>query len=295
MTNIGLIVRCKDEPYMLEFVDYYLKQGVNRIYIVDDDSDPSIYNQIINNSNIEILYNVNNIKTTLSNQFERCNELYNKIRNDYDWMIVVDADEFIGTKKNLTNTIRDELETTFKDAYCIKIPWVMMACNSIEKNPTSLLKTNIYRMNNDIEHPNKTNIPKFVCKYKSTFVKCIFKPKYFGKIDMHIPLMPISENIIFIDSIYLRKREVSIRFYNLREKTIKHAHLLCYHYRIISKENCENKIANSKIYQLRKITVNDMMLNDFPELIDETMKNKAINLQVKDNSYNLKEEKNISL
>ena len=40
---IGLIVRCKDEPYVDEFVNYYLHQGVDKIYIVDDDSNQEIY------------------------------------------------------------------------------------------------------------------------------------------------------------------------------------------------------------------------------------------------------------
>ena len=30
---IGLIVRCKNEPYVTEFVNYYLSQGIDKIYI----------------------------------------------------------------------------------------------------------------------------------------------------------------------------------------------------------------------------------------------------------------------
>jgi len=33
MDFIGLIVRCKDEPYVSEFVNYYIKQGIDKIYI----------------------------------------------------------------------------------------------------------------------------------------------------------------------------------------------------------------------------------------------------------------------
>ena len=48
-------------------------------------------------------------------------------------------------KKNIINTIKDQLNTTFKDVDCIKILWVMMSCNSIEKNPNSILLENTYR------------------------------------------------------------------------------------------------------------------------------------------------------
>ena len=35
---LGLITRCKDEYFVKEFVDYYISQGVDHIYIIDDDS-----------------------------------------------------------------------------------------------------------------------------------------------------------------------------------------------------------------------------------------------------------------
>lgn len=36
---LGLITRCKDEFFIKEFCDYYKSQGVDKIYIIDDDSD----------------------------------------------------------------------------------------------------------------------------------------------------------------------------------------------------------------------------------------------------------------
>ncbi len=281
-TKIGLIVRCKEEPYMLEFVDYYLKQGINKIYIVDDNSTFGIYKGIYNNPNVEIIHRPQNYVFNLNKQYIRCQELYKKIRNDYDWIIICDADEFISTKININNTIRDELETTFKNAHCIKIPWIMMACNSIQTNPDSLLKTNVFRMNNDKHHANKTGIPKFFDKYNSTYVKSIFKTKYFDNIDMHVPIEPINSTVKFIESVKLKHIDDTIRYYGLREADIPNAYLLCYHYRVMSVENCINKVKNSTIYQKRKIKAEHLLLNDYPEIFDDTMKNKAIQLEIKD-------------
>ena len=36
MKFLGLITRCKDEFFLKEFVDYYLSEGVDHIYILDD-------------------------------------------------------------------------------------------------------------------------------------------------------------------------------------------------------------------------------------------------------------------
>ena len=52
---LGLITRCKDEFFINEFCEYYLNQGVDKIYIIDDNSnDKSIYNET-NNEKIEII------------------------------------------------------------------------------------------------------------------------------------------------------------------------------------------------------------------------------------------------
>ena len=96
-----------------------------------------------------------------------------KLSNNYEWVIYVDVDEFISTRKNLNHTIKDELETTFKDAHCVKVPWVMMSCKLRETNPKSILNEITYRWNHDIRHPHK--VKKFRCRYHSIETKCIFK------------------------------------------------------------------------------------------------------------------------
>jgi hypothetical protein len=262
---IGLITRCKEEPYITEFVNYYIDQGIDKIYIIDDNSNRNIYNNIILNNKVEIIFDKNIINKN-SVQI-----LYNRIRNNYTWIIYVDVDEFITTKKNMSNTIKDELETTFKDVDCIKIPWVMMSCNSIKNNPKSLLEENIYRWNHDLKHINtKTKEHKFRCRYEQIEVKCIFKPKYFDNISDHHPLNPNNKHIKIVESINGTNMHLSPFYPKLREKDINNGFLLCYHYRIISIENCINKIKNNLWY--KKYTLNDLLSSDYPEIKDERLK-----------------------
>jgi hypothetical protein len=273
--QIGLIVRCKNEAYVKEFVDYYLNQGIDKIYILDDNSKKNIYNEVIKYNNVEILFSTDNILNPHESPRVSC--LYFSIKDLYDWIIYVDMDEYITTKKNINKTIRDELETTFKDYACIKIPWVMMSCNSIEKNPSSLLQTNIYRWNHDKTHENKiTNDYKFSCKYNVIDVKCIFKPKFFKNLTDHHPILKDNiKNCNIVDSINKTPfQKLNAYYQNLREKDIENGFLLCYHYRIISIENCLNKIKYNYWYHNYKLE--DLMSNDYPEVIDETLKNKSI-------------------
>ena len=51
-------------------------------------------------------------------------------------------------------------------------------------------------------------------------------------------------------------------------------YLLCYHYRIISEENCIKKLKKA---QYLKYKLDNLMKFDYPEIIDDTLKNKVIN------------------
>ena len=264
---LGLITRCKDEIYVDEFVKYYLNEGVDKIIFLDDNSNKKIYKNVIDNDKVVIIFD-NDIISKNS-----INTLYKKIIPLFEWIIYLDVDEFITTKHNKQNTIRDELLTTFKDAMCIKIPWVMMSCNNIEKNPVSLLETNIYRWNHDKRHINtKSRNPKFKCRYDEPWVKCIFKPKYFDDIHDHYPIKSNIKNPIIVESVYNTSQEINGIYKNLREKDISNGFLLCYHYRIVSVENCLHKIKTNIWY--KKFTLKDLLSNDYPEIIDDTIKNK---------------------
>jgi len=268
MLFLGLLVRCKDEPYVAEFVNYYLRQGVDHIHILDDDSNNDIYNDVLSNEKVTIIFDKNIIATNA------VSKIYTKIRHDYTWLIYVDMDEYITTKKHISNTIRDELTTTFKNASCVSVPWVMMSCNSIEKNPASLLETNVYRWNHDKKHINdKSTEKKFRCRYNAIECKCIFRPKLFNNIRDHAPYNPIQANFRVVNSVTNTKCPLSSRYPNLRENNIQQGFLLCYHYRIVSIENCLSKIQNNTWY--RKYTLDDLLSNDYPEIIDNTLKIKS--------------------
>ena len=56
--------------------------------------------------------------------------------------------------KEVEETIREELETTFKDADLIKIPWIMFGSNEQDENPKQVLTDTIWRWNHDKKHPH---------------------------------------------------------------------------------------------------------------------------------------------
>ena len=95
--KLGLLTRCKNEKYIWLFVKYYISQKVDHIYIIDDNSeDQQIYNNIKNNNQVSIFSKVKNIAIDNPNDLQN---YYNRIKNKFDWLIFVDVDEYITTKK----------------------------------------------------------------------------------------------------------------------------------------------------------------------------------------------------
>lgn len=266
---IALITRCKNEPYVGEFVNYYLNQGIDHIYILDDMSDEGTFDKVLNHKQVTIIQHE---ITNWNSQFVGCKNVYKNIKDKYTWMIVVDMDEYIATVLHPENTIKDELNTTFKDYDCINIPWVMMSCNSIEKNPECLLETNVYRWNHDKKHIH--NERKFRCRYDKIETKYICKTSSFKTICIHCPLFgKPSMNLCYSINEYPTTENTA--FYpSLREEDIKIANMLCYHYRIISIQGCKDKISCNTHYN--KYTLEDLMATDYPEIKDELMRNKSL-------------------
>ena len=51
-----LLTRCKDEPFILDFVNHYLSEGVDRIHIIDDGSQLAYPSQVIKNKRVTIYW-----------------------------------------------------------------------------------------------------------------------------------------------------------------------------------------------------------------------------------------------
>ena len=272
--TLGLITRCSGEFFIEEFCYYYLSQGVDEIHVIDDDStDKSIYDNIRNHDQIIIHFEKNIVRRRLTDK------LYKEIGHNFEWMIHVDCDEFITTKRNKEKTIREELESHFKHVDCLKVPWVMMSPNGRMKSPKSILKEITHRWNHNKVHINEvSNHPKFRCRYEKIEAKSIFKTKQFATIWDHNPGDPKKKKPIIVDSISRKPATLGPYYSNLREEDIRKGWLLCYHYRHISVADCEKKLSSSIMYT--KYNLEDLLSNDYPEVLDETLKTKALLMEL---------------
>lgn len=267
--SIALITRHLNEAFLNEFVEYYLSEGVDTIYILQD-ADGS--NDLPTRENVHVIQS----KKFGANQLYDVNQLYSHIRDRHTWFIFVDCDEFIScVNDEKEKTIQDMLLSTYKDVDCILIPWVMMSCNQREQNPASLLQGVVHRWDHDKKHPHPNKWNKGRCRYDAIEVKSIFKGATVAKINIHHP-EAYKEETVIIDSVYHNASTISPLYKGLRESAIAHARMLCFHYRIFSKEECLKKFQDNKLDGYKTGGFNDLWLTDYAEKEELSMRVKSI-------------------
>lgn len=279
---LSILTRCRDEFYIKEWVDYYLSQGVDSIYIIDDDSeDKSIYDFASNKEykNVNIIYEKRNYANT--NTAQQCkldknspsNKIFrSKIKGNYKWLIYCDVDEFMVTKKCFDLTLRERLETIPDNISAIVIPWVFMSGAKLTKNPKSVLKEVVYRHDHDKRHPHA--VRKFRCRYNEIEYKTILKPNEFEYLLDHEP-HPSKRNLNGCD--LTRGRLDSGRFLNLRNQDIENGEFLCYHFRYISDEHSKSKLITNGWYVNDGYGFEDLKSSSYPEIYDDTLLRKIEN------------------
>jgi hypothetical protein len=273
MRFLTAITIVKDEPFLAEFVAYHLSEGFDFIHIIDDHSVPPLHIPEAFAARVKVwpvtgpkgaprakwrIFSVNEL-----------NRVYCLVRSESDWFAVLDADEFFCTRRNPEKTVVQVLQETFRDCDCVKIPWVMMACGGREQDPESLLLEIRHRWNHDLRHPHPQGWHKGRCRYDSIEVKCVFRASAFASIkNPHCPGTPVGD-FRCVDGVQARPAALDPFYPSLREEDIFNAHLVCHHYRIISRESCERKARGD--VRPYKIDMKTILMGDHAEILDETM------------------------
>ena len=176
--KVALCTMGKQENlYVKEFINYYIKLGIDNIFIYDDnDINSEKISDMIDfeyRSYVKI-YETKKIK--LLNQSQVFTDCYEKNKNNFDWILMVDMDEYLYIKKDkLKNYL---LKPVFKKCDFIKFHWV---------HPTD---------NDNLYYENKSLFERFKGPYKnSIFIKSIVRggiPKL--KYWVHSPFISPEKN-----------------------------------------------------------------------------------------------------
>ena len=160
-----------------EYINHYINQGVEHFYIINNGSNDNI-EEVINNSNYKF-----NITLVTDNRevnvytsamiIELFREhFYNVIKEETEWAILVDIDEFMYGKNGYT--IKSYLKSIDQDISCIYVLWNII--NPYKDENNNLINDFSIKNNNKRINQNLMNILSNDIKFINSFGKSIFKP-----------------------------------------------------------------------------------------------------------------------
>jgi hypothetical protein len=155
----------KENLYAKEFIEYYIKLGIKKIIIYDNneingENFSDILKEYLINKTVEII----NIHGFESAQFPSYNDCYKKYGNLFDFLLFLDFDEFIIIENNIDiNTYL--YNKIFRKCETIILNWIIYGDNNLIKYDN---RTMIERFTNPSIKSNlgksivRTNIPKLI-------------------------------------------------------------------------------------------------------------------------------------
>lgn len=174
--------------------------GVDHFFLIDNGSndDPYIILKKFIRSRLVTLY----IDFTPFQQVKNYN-IYLELCKEYEWVMVVDLDEFMYSKNNY-DTITDYLRTLDDSIGCINIPLKMFGSSGYRQQPSSVISSLTRRQSHNT----------------TTMVKSIIRTKYLEKLHIHnsqlLPCQTINsmgQPIDHINSIAPQTEEIIIKSY----------------------------------------------------------------------------------
>ena len=219
--DLCIVAIFKNEGHALhEWIDHYLKEGVDKFFLVDNGSNDGYdIQEYIEKGIVELEINPKKHAQV---------ELYNyylKKAKQYKWVMVVDLDEFMYAR-NGYKTIKDYLRSIKPEVDQIKVPMKYFGSSGHIKQPKSIINGFTKRR---YLHDVRDNIPDF------TDVKSIVRGKSLIHLGVHVH--QINNSIVITP-----KKEISILniFETISEKSLKTCHLHLNHYSVQSWEFYKN-------------------------------------------------------
>ena len=102
--GVAICVIAKNENlYINEFVDYYKKLGISKIYLYDNnDISGENFSFILKNDIESNFVEIINARGKKKFQVDAYNDCYRNHRNDYSWFLIIDVDEYLYIKNNVS-------------------------------------------------------------------------------------------------------------------------------------------------------------------------------------------------
>jgi hypothetical protein len=176
---------------IIDFIKHYIQQGVEHFYIINNNSDDNLKEVIENSSYYFLITLIDDVRILdINNAYSHTNglntvynnNLYNILKEETEWAIVVDIDEFMYGKNGLN--IKSFLEKIDEDVGSVYVIWNIMSSRGViceGNNSFSINSNDFKRLNYDLLNDLSYNI-----KMSNDFGKSLFRTSMLnGHIGLH--------------------------------------------------------------------------------------------------------------
>jgi hypothetical protein len=160
-----IFTNARDEDHILEWIAHHLNLGFTTVYVFDHKSNLPIADCLVDKNTDDSTYPRNKvIVERIDEDMELMkNKLQNKAleyskKHSYDWLLYLDADEFLYFKD--ANTVDDFL-SLYANYNQITISWLLFGSNHLSKKPKGTILESYTKSYKDFNHQN---VPKSICK-----------------------------------------------------------------------------------------------------------------------------------
>ena len=225
---LSVITIFKNETMIIkEWIEHHLWQGVEHFYLIDNGSSDD-YLDVIKpymDKSLISLY----VLPEQHKQIEHYNTVYNKIKNETEWLAIIDVDEYLYCTS--PNMIMRDIIKTLNFENIIRLYWYRFGSSGFDKQPEEIRTSFVMRFND-------------VCKERHQS-KSIIKTSSFISLGIHK-----HQNI------------KNLIFYNNNDI------LRINHYQIMSKEYFEKiKMVNGDVFDDKKDNIRTWDYFDYRDKI----------------------------
>lgn len=163
--TLCVLTRFKNERHILyEFVNHYLLEGVDRLFLIDDNSTDDYLklneewlNPLINDNKVVIL------KSQGCQVYDY--DIYSNLLKEFEWVIMCDADEFFFSVSKDT-TLKELLQGELSKYDCVMVPWKLFK-HTDENQPISVIENNTYTHESSRDRFSGSGGYKYIAKVKN--------------------------------------------------------------------------------------------------------------------------------
>ena len=158
--NIAVVAIAKNEgPYLEEWIDFYLKQGIDNVIIYDNESEDNtkeVLNKYIESG--KVIYHSISGK---QRQFDAYHKAIKVYKNVYKYLAFLDCDEFLFYKEGRIIDFIEEAFNSSTNVGGVAVNWLVFGSSGFEKKPDGRIVDNyLYRADDEFE---ANHIIKTVC------------------------------------------------------------------------------------------------------------------------------------